>query len=166
LSYNLLKIRNCLKGKKGGRKMKVIVGVPKSEDTRKKSWRKELVNVDKSQSNGYAFIGNWLKGGERAELEVGSYILAYDEPGSMKHWSPHVRLFRVQANGELEKIYDWEGGSQEKSWALAVRDEIADIVYKKEDANLTEEEKEIVEKLRLLSSERIELILKALKEEK
>lgn len=146
--------------------MKVIVGVPKSEDTRKKSWRKELVNVDKSQSNGYAFIGNWLKGGERAELEVGSYILAYDEPGSMKHWSPHVRLFKVMLNGELEKIFDWEGESQEKSWALAVRDEIDNIISKetKEAIELTEEEKEIVKKLRSLSSERLELILKTIKE--
>jgi len=145
--------------------MKVIVGIPKSEDIRKKSWRKELIKVDKSQSNGYAFIGNWLKGGERAELEVGSFVLAYDEPGSMKHWSPHVRLFKVQASGELEKVYDWEGDSQEKSWALAVRDEIANIISQEVCIELTEEEKEIVEKLRSFSSERIEVILKAIKEE-
>ena len=145
--------------------MKVIVGIPKSEDTRKKSWRKELIKVDKSQSNGYAFVGNWLKGGERAELEVGSFVLAYDEPGSMKHWNPHVRLFKIKVDGELEKVYDWEGDSQEKSWALAVRDDIANIISQEACTELTKEEKEIIEKLRSLSSERVELILKAIKEE-
>lgn len=142
------------------------MGIPKSEDTRKKSWRKELVNVDQTQPNGYAFIGNWLKGGERAELEVGAFVLAYDEPGSMKHWSPHVRLFKVQANGELGKVFEWEGDSQEKSWALAVRDEIANLINEKVDIELTEEEKAIIEKLKALPAERLELILNALKEEK
>lgn len=108
-------------------RMKKIVIVPAALDDRKKSWRKLLENVDKERANGYAFVGEWLKAGERAELEVGSFILCYDEAGSMKNWYPVVRLFKVLENG-LEEAYRWEGDIRERSWALAVRDEISVIL--------------------------------------
>lgn len=107
--------------------MKKIVMIPETLDERKKSWRKLLTKVDREQSNGYAFVGEWLKAGERAELEVGSFILCYDEAGSMKNWYPVVHLFKVVENG-LEEVYRWEGSIRERSWALAVRDEIAAIL--------------------------------------
>ena len=105
---------------------KIIVTIPESLDYRKKTWRKHLERVDKTKANGYAFIGNWLRAGERAELEVGSFILCYDEPGT-RNWRPVVRLFKVVENG-LEEVYRWEGRVREYSWALAVRDEIAAIL--------------------------------------
>lgn len=107
--------------------MKKIAMVPETLDSRKKSWRKLLTQVDREQSNGYAFVGEWLRAGERAELEVGSFILCYDEPGSMKNWRPVVRLFKVLEN-DLNEVYRWEGSVRERSWALAVRDEIAAIL--------------------------------------
>jgi len=107
--------------------MKKIVMIPGALDKRKKSWRKHLERVDKEKANGYAFVGDWLHAGERAELEIGSFILCYDEAGSMKNWYPVVRLFKVVENG-LDEIYHWEGDVRERSWALAVRDEIAAIL--------------------------------------
>ncbi len=107
--------------------MKKIIVVPGALDYRKKTWRKFLTQVDKTKANGYAFIGNWLRAGERAELEVGSLILCYDEAGSMKNWYPVVRLFKVLEN-DLEEVFRWEGRVRESSWALAVRDEIAAIL--------------------------------------
>jgi len=65
--------------------MKKIVMIPETLDERKKTWRKLLEGVDKEKANGYAFVGEWLKAGERAELEVGSFILCYDEAGSMNN---------------------------------------------------------------------------------
>ena len=109
--------------------MKKIVMIPETLDRRKKTWRKHLEKIDKEKTNGYAFIGEWLRAGERAELEIGSFILCYDEPGSMKNWYPVVRLFKVVENGNgLEEVYCWEGDVNERSWALAVRDEIAVIL--------------------------------------
>ena len=107
--------------------MKKIVMIPEALDERKKTWRKHLESVDKTRTNGYAFIGNWLRAGEREELEVGSFILCYDEPGSMKNWYPVVRMFKVVENG-LEEVFHWEGNTRERSWALAVRDEISVIL--------------------------------------
>src|SRR5690606_35181967 len=60
---------------------KVIVNIPSARDNRKKNWAKVLESVDTTKPNGYAFLGNWLRRGERAELTVGSYVLTYDEPG-------------------------------------------------------------------------------------
>ena len=107
--------------------MKKIVMVPEALDERKKTWRKHLKSVDKTRTNGYAFVGDWLRAGEREELEVGSFILCYDEPGSMKNWYPVVRMFKVVENG-LEEVFHWEGDFRERSWALAVRDEISAIL--------------------------------------
>lgn len=110
--------------------MKKIVMIPGTLDDRHKCWRKMLEKVDTTKANGYAFVGEWLRAGERAEVEVGSLILCYDEAGSMKNWNPVVRLFKVLENGleDLEEVFHWEGNTRERSWALAVRDEIAAIL--------------------------------------
>lgn len=107
--------------------MKKIVMVPETLDDRHKCWRKMLEKVDTTKANGYAFVGEWLRAGERAELEMGSFILCYDEAGSMKNWYPVVRMFKVVENG-LEEVFRWEGAVRERSWALAVRDAIAAIL--------------------------------------
>lgn len=105
-----------------------VVMVPRPMDARKKSWRKHLTAVDASQVNGYAFIGEWLRAGERAELPEGAFVLGYDEPGSVKNWYPCVTLWRVRPDGTLEEVYRYEGEVQERSWALGCRDEIARIL--------------------------------------
>ena len=116
------------KNTEGGCKMKKIVMIPGTMDDRHKCWRKVLTHVDKNQSNGFAFIGDWLRAGERAELEIGSIILAYDVVGSRKNWRPVVRLLKVGVENDLDEIFRWEGDFRERSWALAVRDDIAAIL--------------------------------------
>lgn len=118
--------------------MKKIVMIPETLDGRKKTWRKLLTQVDKTKDNGYAFIGDWLRAGERAELEVGSFILCYDEAGSMKNWYPVVRLFKVGVENDLDEVYRWKGNVRERSWALAVRDEIASILAEAQGQELEE----------------------------
>lgn len=118
--------------------MKTIVMIPETEDTRKKSWAKLLNEVDSDKSNGYAFIGDWLRRGERTEVEVGAHILLYDEPGSMKNWYPHIRVLRAEADGSLTEVFNYEGRVAERSWALAVRDQIAAILT--EQSGTTEQE--------------------------
>jgi len=107
--------------------VKAIVEIPAKKDDRKKAWAKVLESVDITKSNGYAFVGNWIRRGEKAELPIGSYVLTYDEPGSMKNWYPLVKLYRVTPDG-LEVALEYEGNIRERSWALAVRDRIAEIL--------------------------------------
>jgi len=111
---------------------KVIVEVPGPEDKRKKSWRKRLDHVDTSRSNGYAFVGEFLRPGERAEVLEGDFILAFDQPGSMKNWWPYVRVYRATGS-ELREVYRYEGEKGERNWALGCRDAIAVIMEGSEE---------------------------------
>lgn len=108
--------------------MKKIVMIPGTMDDRHKCWRKLLTHVDRDLSSGFAFVGDWLRAGERAEIEVGSLILCYDEVGSRKNWCPAVRVLKVGVETDLEEVFHWEGDFRERSWALAVRDDIAAIL--------------------------------------
>lgn len=108
--------------------MKAIVTIPSAVDSRKRSWAKALRSVDTTKANGYAFEGEWVRRGERAELDVGSLVLMYDEPGSVKNWYPLVRVARVEADGTLHEVLSYEGEVGERSWALAVRDRVADLL--------------------------------------
>lgn len=108
--------------------MKKIVMIPGVLDSRHKCWRKLLTHVDRELSSGFAFVGDWLHAGERAELEVGSLILCYDDVGSRKNWRPVVRLLKVAIENDFEEVFRWDGDFRERSWALAVRDDIAAIL--------------------------------------
>jgi hypothetical protein len=121
--------------------MKKIVMVPGTLDDRHKCWRKLLEKVDTTKANGYAFVGDWLRAGERAELEVGSLVLCYDDVGSRKNWRPVVRLLKVLENGaeDFEEVFRWEGDFRERSWALAVRDDIAAILAEEQGQQPPEE---------------------------
>lgn len=137
---------------------KSIVEIPESFDSRFKSWRKLLENVDRSKSNGYAFEGVWLKGGTKAEIVAGSYVLGYDEEGSRNRCYPHITLWK-ENNGNLESVFDWAGTKHlQKDWALNVRDKIADIVETKEDEpeyealDFTEEDLGLIEQMKIVLS--------------
>ncbi len=114
--------------------MKKIVVVPRSKDSRKKSWRKLLEKVDVTKDNGYAFVGEWLRVGEKAELELGVFVLCYDEEGSMKNWYPSIELLKVTEEG-LKQVYEYIGATRERSWALGCRDEIQDIIAEDQELN-------------------------------
>jgi len=125
--------------RKENENMKKIVMIPGTLDDRHKCWRKVLTQVDRNQSNGFAFIGDWLRAGERAELEIGSLILCYDVVGSRKNWRPVVRLLKVGVEKDLDEIFRWEGDFRERSWALAVRDDIAAILAEEQGIESEEE---------------------------
>ena len=124
----ILYIMIVKKNTERGMKMKKIVMIPGNLDSRHKCWRKMLTQVDTTKANGFAFVGDWLRAGERAELEVGSLILCYDDVGSRKNWRPVVRLLKVAIENDLEEVFRWDGDFRERSWALAVRDDIAAIL--------------------------------------
>ena len=112
----------------------VIVTIPASLDFRKKSWRKRLERINRDCANGYAFEGPWLRAGELAEVPVGTYIMGYDEPGSMKNWRPAVHVWRVESADTLTPLYEFYGDVHMRSWALACRDAIAALIETPTDA--------------------------------
>jgi len=125
---------------------KVIVEIPEAMDRRKKSWRKIINDVDTSQSNGYAFIGSWVNPG-KAEMEEGTLVLLYDNDGSQKNWYPVVRVSKATNKG-LQEIYRWEGAVGDKTWALSVRDEIAELLEPQDSLeNLKEKRQGLLDEL-------------------
>ena len=144
--------------------MKVIVDIPEAKDRRKKAWRKALCGVDISKTNGYAFEGNFLRCGEKAELPVNSYVLAYDEAGSTKNWYINIRLFKIMADASLEEVLDYSGEIRQYGWALAVRDQIAEILAgPTEVIELTAEEQQLLNQLKSLEPERLNALLAGIK---
>lgn len=109
---------------------KKIVDVPVIGDSRFKQWTKVVTGVDKNQQNGYAFRGHFLK--DKAELPIGTFILAYGESGSMKYHDPMVKLYKVDTDG-LSVAY--EKSELSRKWALDVRDDIAELVNAAEPHN-------------------------------
>lgn len=108
--------------------MKAIVTIPSAVNARRRSWAKVLSAVDTTKANGYAFEGEWMRRGERAELPTNSLMLLYDEPGSARNWYPLVRVMRVEEDGTLHEVLSYKGGINERSWALAIRDRVAELL--------------------------------------
>lgn len=106
----------------------MIIDVPKQFDSRHKAWAKHVVRVDTSKDTGFAFCGRFLPMGGKADVSVGSYILVYDERGSMKNWDAHVTVFQVAEDGSLKETGVAAQVPHGVSWALYVRDALATLV--------------------------------------
>ncbi len=117
-------------------RQKVRIHLPDQKDTRFKSWRKILTGVNKTKSDGYAFLGEFISPYQNKdiEIELGTYIMVYDQTGSMKYHSPEVYVYRVDGPFELTELLYASGWD----WALDLRDEVA---------KLFEDDKKLKEKL-------------------
>lgn len=103
---------------------KVIVVVPEAEKWARKSWAKRLTRIDTSKANGFAFEGDWLQVGRKAELPVGAVVLSFSLAGSRNRAFPIAKIFRVTAEGEFEVVAETRGDD----WALDLRDKAAEMV--------------------------------------
>ncbi len=113
--------------------MKTIITLPTPPYKLIKNWWKTLTSVDYEQSNDQAFQGSFLKEGERAELEIGSFVFRYYEPD----WPGQLFLafvYRVEKD-DLITVYSYAGKINEKSWALGCRDGIAQVLMEWQEFN-------------------------------
>ena len=112
---------------------KVAIVVPAGQplSVKGKSWAKHLSRVDCTKANGFAFEGDWLQVGRKAEVPVGAYILAHSDTGSRSRPYSVVRLFRVQDDGTCEEVAKAEG----PDWVLDLRDAAAALVNRTEGAD-------------------------------
>ncbi|WP_433206875.1 hypothetical protein ACQP1G_20845 [Nocardia sp. CA-107356] len=95
-----------------------------------KRWVKTLTGVDQSKTNGFAFEGTFVNIESLAEVAEGSYLLGYAEDCTSRarvRWVD-VTVWQVR-DGELDEINGWRlSEPTSKTWALAVRDEVAAIL--------------------------------------
>lgn len=97
-----------------------------SQENRCKHWIKVLTGVDKSQSSGFAFQGDFARFEDTVELTEGAWLMSFveDRSGAGRLRSIAVTLYQVR-DGEIATVETWELGPQ-GGWALHVRDKIAD----------------------------------------
>lgn len=102
-----------------------------SQNGRCKHWIKILTGVDRSQSNGYAFQGNFAHFESTVELDEGAWVMSFveDRAGSLQLRSIGVTLYQLR-NGDLATVEKWTLGPQ-AGWALHVRDKIANYMETK-----------------------------------
>lgn len=140
-----------------------IVTVPSSFAAhRGKHWAKHVTSVDTSRSNGYAFVGTWVRMDQRSELPVGAHVLTYDEETSSKGRVRQAvqELRRVDADGTLTRVKEW--GESGGDWALAIRDEISALIAEPAaERELSDAERQLVAALSDLSAERRAAVLAA-----
>lgn len=100
-------------------------GLSKSKQMRCKSWIKRLDRVDASQSNGYAFIGDFAQFRATVEVDDGTWYLAYveDTSGSGRLYGRDITLYQVRGD-QLVTVEEFRVDG-EAGWALQVRDKIA-----------------------------------------
>lgn len=108
-------------------RIKVAVDIPAAPRGATKVWRKLIRHVDTSKETGYAFEGEWLEPGRKVELEVGDYVLVYDE---VQH--RQTAWLACALSSGLHAVSDARGEirAEGRGWALAIRDRVAALVNK------------------------------------
>ncbi|MBZ9570217.1 hypothetical protein KQY27_01475 [Methanobrevibacter sp. TMH8] len=85
-------------------------------------WLKTIEKLDKSVSNGYSLVGDFVKSGDFEEdYSDGLYLDCNKEPGKKKKTQSDYRLFRL-SNGELRLLDMVIAG--DSSWACEFWDTI------------------------------------------
>lgn len=85
-------------------------------------WMKEITSVDKSKSNGYSLVGEFLENGAEGAVRVtvGKLYLDCDIGGSRKNQEKRYRLFHVHS-GKVVVICTQEDVS---TWAIELWEHI------------------------------------------
>lgn len=99
-----------------------------SIDRRFRSWVKWIDRVDTNKTDGYAFVGDFIKDGT-IEIEIGKprLLLAQATSGSMKYNYSYYRVVQLNADGSLAPL-NIESNSQQNGWALRIRDEVKSVL--------------------------------------
>lgn len=103
----------------------------RSAERRSKFWFKILRGVDRNQSTGYAFEGDFSKHNATIEVPSGTWLMSYveDVRSSGRMDGRNVTLYQVR-NRELVEVDSWYLDAA-PGWALHVRDQVADYMEAK-----------------------------------
>ena len=150
-------------------------------DSRFKSWGKvvrSVADVDLTKNNGFALTAPFVRWGSVEVMQPGQYVVLAAEVGTRAHHNYEYALCRVTENG-LERVDD------EALVAMKANVDIPEEYRAKamasplyayalycayelreqgaEEPGLSAEETELVERLRALSPERLQVVLAAVK---
>jgi len=90
-------------------------------------WAKQVTDVNPNGTNGYAFEGEFIPGGD-VEVEVGNHLfLVATVAGSRKYQTKYYRLFVMTQDGELVAT-EYATTDEIGGWALRLRQPAIDIL--------------------------------------
>lgn len=106
---------------------KITTRIESLHAARGKHWAKMVTRIDPSRTNGYAFVGEWVRMDQAIEVPAGAVILAVDEDTSAngRFRGRTIRVLSVTERGiaELANEYTKDGG-----WALLIRPTIESVL--------------------------------------
>jgi len=91
-------------------------------DSRFRFWAKRIDGVDTSQTNGYMFTGDFVRGGTVDVSGPGLYLV-HSVNGSRKYATEHYTVVRMDADGTLHTT-DVGTTGRESGWAVRIRDDV------------------------------------------
>jgi hypothetical protein len=96
-------------------------------DSRFKSWARKVQSIDKAQTNGYSFVGDWIADQTiEVKREYGVYLLA-SATGSNRRQTTHYAVVVMDENGVLTNT-GISTDDKDRGWALRIRDDVARLL--------------------------------------
>lgn len=89
-------------------------------------WTKEVVGLDKTQTNGYSIKGGFTTSGKKDWYRVGKLYLDCGIGGSRKNQTKYYTLFTLEENGEVSTLATSKGND----WAVSLWEEIEKYLTK------------------------------------
>jgi len=105
----------------------VVEAAGDKRDYRFQSWAKTIERVDQSATNGYAFVGDFVRSGT-VEVEIAPRAyLVMTTAGSRQYQTATYRVVVMDAAGALAAT-DIVTTSATPGWALRIRDRVAELL--------------------------------------
>ncbi len=106
---------------------KTVEAVGDKQDPRFRGWAKTVDRVDSNATNGYAFVGDFVKSGT-IEVEVAPRVyLVKTVYGSRKYQTQTYSVVTMNAQGDLTAT-DITTTDATHGWALRIRDQVAQLL--------------------------------------
>jgi hypothetical protein len=106
----------------------LVAATGRHQDHRFRPWARLVTGVDKTKTDGYAFIGGFVKEGTvEVELKPKVFIVMTSE-GSAKYQTKYYTVVVMDAQGNLTKTDIATDESKGQGWALRLRDDVASLV--------------------------------------
>jgi hypothetical protein len=105
-------------------------------DSRWKRWVKFVDRVDTSQSDGFAFVGDFINEGTiEVDLPTSRLALVCTTTGSNKYRTSHYQVVWVNPDKSITPVDGLSTNDSKRGWALRLRDKVAALLDQTPDDN-------------------------------
>jgi hypothetical protein len=95
-------------------------------DNRFQFWAKRVTSVDNRSTNGYSFVGDFVRDGT-VDAQPGVYLI-HTQNGSRNYPVEHYSVLILNDDGTITDSSIYTNSSQGQGWALRIRDQVAALL--------------------------------------